>query len=79
MPTRTVREALPTFVAKLSRHNPWRKRKTHEAYNALFREKFTLVIGYDSAYNTALKKEWLAAVSWHCYYGKDQAKLETLD
>ena len=79
MPTRTEREALPTFVAKLSRHNPWRKRKTHDAYNALFREKFTLVIGYDSAYGTALKKEWLAAVSWLGYYGKDQAKLETLD
>ena len=79
MPTRTERLALPTFVAKLSRGNPWRKRKTHQQYDALFREKFWLVKGYKTVYNTSVKKEWLAAVNWLGYYSKDRAMLEALD
>jgi hypothetical protein len=79
MPTRHERLANTTFVAKLSKHNVWRKRQTHAKYNELFRDKFAAVVGYKPAYNTATKKEWLAAVNWMAYYSTDRAKVEELD
>ena len=66
-------------MAKLSKHNVWRKRQTHAKYNELSRDKFAAVVGYKPAYNTAIKKEWLAAVNWMAYYSTDRAEVEELD
>ena len=79
MPTRTERLALPTIMAKLSRGKAWRKRKNHQQYNELFRDKFCAVRGYRAAYSTFMMKEWLAAINWPGYRSKGQAKLEALD
>jgi hypothetical protein len=71
MPTRTVRMALPTFLEKLSKHNDFRKRRTHAEYNDLFETEFPWVEGYDKdKLLIPEKREWLAAVNWLAYHGK---------
>ena len=70
MPTRTVRLALPTFLEKLSKHNEFRKRKTHVYYDEFFANSFPFITAYDQNLSIADKKEWLAAMGWLAHHGK---------
>jgi hypothetical protein len=70
MPTRTVRLALPTFLEKLSKHNEFRKRKTHVYYDDFFANSFPFIKAYDKNLSIADKKEWLAAMGWLAHHGK---------
>jgi hypothetical protein len=64
MPTCTQREILPTFLAKLSRHNPLRKKKQHTLYYDVFITNFAWATGYDPLFTIDVKQELLTAVNW---------------
>ena len=73
MPTRTIRLGLPTFLEKLSKHNNFRQRRSHADFDAFF-AKLPSIQGYQPAASRltiADKREWMAAVNWMAYHGKN--------
>jgi len=65
---RTERLAKPTFLEKLSRHNPYRKLKSDSG--AYYDDILTngspgdRVVAYSPQLRRTEKQEWLAATSW---------------
>ncbi len=75
MLTRTEPLALKTFLAKLSRSSHFWKTLKHDDYNEYFDKE---VPQYRRDLKIKEKKEWVAAVSWTTFNGKDKARMESL-
>ena len=54
----------------MSKHNEFRKRKTHVYYDELFANNFPSIKAYDKNLSIGDKKEWLAAMGWLAHHGK---------
>ena len=76
MPTRTVRLQASTFLEKLSKNNCFRKKHTHKQLDEML-AKYPEIRVKPGA-TIATKMEYLAAVNFLVYYGKNVAQLDAL-